>query len=258
MKRMIHFKKFTFGRPEIVLFASLVAVTILAVIIGHVPAITHRFEVLNHAWTAWALRVGYFGAFASALIGSLSIGIILPYTVIIFFLATQGLDPFLLGLLMGTGAAIGQMSGYVIGRWGARPFQRARPEEYEALERIINFRPWFTQWIIFLFGATPLPDVVINVPLGMLRYPVWKIALATWLGKVAAGMMVTYSGSLVLHFFTADATTTTGTLISELVTFYSLALVVYFMVKIDWLPTMHRLIDHHAPASASSTNTTTV
>jgi len=198
-------------------------------------------------WTDWAIRYGYFGAFISAFIGSITFVLVFPYTIIVFFLATQGLSPLWLGILMGTGAALGQMSGYLFGLLGARPFQRARPREYDALERIVHFRPKFVQWLLFFFAVTPLPDDVLFIPLGMLRYKWWKTFLPTWAGKVISGLLVTYSSKVLSHVFDTTTAAPVSVVANQLVTFFTVAIVLYFIFKLDWDKMMHRLLDPYAP-----------
>ena len=61
----------------------------------------------------------YFGVFLVSLIGSASILFPLPSTFVVFFSAPF-LDPFLLGLIGGLGAAIGEFTGYGLGIGGRK------------------------------------------------------------------------------------------------------------------------------------------
>lgn len=240
----IHFKPFTFGRMELWMVALIVVLSVLGLLITSVPLIATLYGRLTDTWTAVALRYGYLGAFGAALIGSTSATVFFPYTIIVFFLATQGLNPFWLGILMGLGAGIGQMAGYFIGRWGARWFQQKKPETYDALERIIHERPGMIALLIIIFGSTPLPDDLMMIPLGMLRYPWWRAWLPSTIGKCVAGLFVTYSSFFLSRSLdTGTAASATG-LVSQFITIGGLALIGYVMFRLDWTKIMHQLLDN--------------
>ncbi len=244
---MIHFKPFRFGRAEVTALAVFTVLLLLGIGVGTVPIIATWYGRLTTAWTKLALHYGYWGAFFSAVVGSVTIIIVFPYTIIIVFLASQGLNPIYLGLLMGLGATIGQMSGYLIGLTGSRYVARQKPTTYEALEEIVTRRPGMIQWLLFVFAVTPLPDDVVFIPLGILRYPWWKIILPTLLGKVISGLFVTSFG----YFFRQAIDTTSAApataIISQFGTLAAIVLVVYFFIKLDWQKMMHRLLDRSSP-----------
>lgn len=245
---MIHFKPFKFGQAEIWFLGALVGLVLLSVGIMTVPTIADWYTQVTDTWTGIALRYGYLGAFVSAFIGSISFVIVFPYTIIVFFLAVRGLDPFALGILMGLGAALGQMSGYLIGLWGAHFVQSKRPETYDALGRIVNYRPGFVQWLVFFVAVLPLPDDVLLVPLGILRYSWWRILIPVLAGKMISGIVVTYSSRFIGRTF--EATTTAASLtavISQIGTFVAVAAIIYLFFRLDWPRMMHRLLDRHAP-----------
>lgn len=243
---MIHFKPFRFGRAEWVTISILFGLTLLVVGIATIPFIAEWYNRINTLWTDWAIAYGYFGAFLAALVGNLTVIIIFPYTIVTFFLATTGgLDPFVLGLLTGIGAFLGELSGYIIGRWGSKKFQAAKPEEYDALERIVNHRPVFVQWLLFVFSLLPLPDDVLFIPLGMLRYSLWKLTWPSLLGKIGAGLIITYAGSFVVRFVDAADPTSPQAIISQLGGLFTLTLAMYALFKLDWQKMMHRLLDGH-------------
>lgn len=241
---MIHFKPFSFGKAELGVITLFVALILLAVGISTVPVLATLFARLTESWTSIALRYGYVGAFGAALIGSTSATVFFPYTIIVFFLATQGLSPFLLGLLMGLGAGIGQLMGYLIGRWGSNWFRRQKPESYDAMEKILTYRPWLITWLLIIVGSTPLPDDVIMIPLGMLRYPWWKAWLPSTLGKCVAGWIVTYSSFFISRSLDTSVAAGATAVVSQCITIAALGVIAYIMFRLDWTRIMHRLLDH--------------
>lgn len=254
----IHFKPFRFGRAEWITIGALIGLTALVIVISTVPTLADWYNRMNAAWTDWAVQYGYGGGFLAALVGNLTIIIIFPYTIITFFLATTGnLDPLLLGVLTGLGAFLGELSGYLIGRWGSKKFQTAKPAEYQALQSLIHHRPRFVQWLLFLFSLLPLPDDVLFIPLGMLRYPLWKLTGPSLLGKIGAGLIITYSGSLSIRFFETSSATSPGAIASQLGGLFALTLTMYAIFKIDWTRMMNQLLPQppadRQPSSVNST-----
>jgi membrane protein YqaA with SNARE-associated domain len=226
---MIHFKPFRFGKTEVILLSVSAAVILMTLASATVPWVATWYADINRHWTRLASQYGYVGAFASAFIGSVTPVIVFPYTIVIFFLAAQGLNPWLLGLLMGLGAGFGQFSGYIIGVLSAGFLER-RKSSHEALERLVKMRPWFMQWILFLFAVTPLPDAVIFIPLGMLRYGWIKILIPTLAGKILSGIMVTLSSRFLAHTLNIDAAASSTAIVSQFFSLLTVVGVVYLVL----------------------------
>lgn len=239
----IHFKPFKFGRAELCFLSIFAALLVLGLLITSVPFVATLYGHLTKNWTTIALHYGYLGAFGAALIGSTSATVFFPYTIIVFFLATQGLNPLWLGLLMGLGAGIGQMVGYLIGRWGSHWFQHKKPETYDALERILHERPGMITILIIIFGSTPLPDDLMMIPLGMLRYSWWRAWIPSTIGKCIAGLIVTYSSFFISRSLDTGTVASATGLLSQFATIAGLAFIGYFMFKLDWTKIMHQLLD---------------
>jgi membrane protein YqaA with SNARE-associated domain len=251
---MIHFKPFRFGKTEAILIAVSAAVIVMTFASATVPWVATWYADINRHWTNLAAHYGYTGAFVSAFVGSVTPVIVFPYTIVIFFLAAQGLNPWLLGLLMGLGAGFGQFSGYIIGVMSSR-FLEKRKASYDALERLVRMRPWFMQWVLFLFAVTPLPDAVIFIPLGMLRYGWIKILVPTLAGKIVSGMLVTLSSRFLAHTLNIDAAASSTAIVSQFFSLLTVVGVVYVVLKLDWEKMMHRWFDPHGITSSPETPT---
>jgi membrane protein DedA with SNARE-associated domain len=149
------------------------------------------------AFITWALEFiqvwGYLGLFVVEIIGSASIIFPAPAFAINFILGgTPGFNPWLVGIVAGVGAAIGEITGYGVGR-GSR----------EVIEK--KYGKWLTKtrkWmeshgdflIIFVFAATPLPHDVVGMLSGAVEYPFKKFFLATLIGKIIAGWALAWAG----------------------------------------------------------------
>lgn len=229
-----------FGGSEIILLSVLALIGA----VGWLAYSNQSFAEWNirifNAWTSWAEHFGYLGAFLTALIGNLTVVIVFPYTLLVFFLATTGLDPVILGVLTGVGALLGELSGYFIGRWGARAVQRRKPDEYDALRRIVEQRPKIVPVLLFVFSLTPMPDDVLFIPLGMLRYPFWRLAISALLGKIGAGLIIAYSGMSLQTALTPE--NVRSALMYQFGTLVLLVLMFYGIAKVPWTRAMNRLL----------------
>ena len=69
------------------------------------------------AWLQQFTQFGYLGIFIISFIGSVSVIFPIPYTLVIFGLGSV-LDPVLVAIIGGLGAALGEFSGYAVGYYG--------------------------------------------------------------------------------------------------------------------------------------------
>ena len=138
----------------------------------------------------FALQFGYLGVFVISFIGSVSIIFPVPYTLVIFFLGGM-LDPFFVAITGGLGAALGEFSGYALGYYGRKVVSEERRRKMDYMLRIFGRYGSVT---IFLFALTPLPDDLLFIPLGVMRYPFLKAFIPALLGKMLMTFILAYSG----------------------------------------------------------------
>jgi membrane protein YqaA with SNARE-associated domain len=173
-------------------------------------------------------QFGYPGVFLISLIGALSIIFPVPYTVLLYALGAS-LDPVLLAVSSGLGAALGEISGYYAGYYGRAIISEGLKRKMDFLVKI------FTRYgpaTIFIFALTPLPDDLLFIPLGIMRYSLPKILIAAFLGKLLMSFIVAYSGRVsfeLIAILFGDAG-----IISIVVSIVLLGLILLLMFKIDW------------------------
>jgi len=149
---------------------------------------------------------GYFGAFLISLIGNASIllpGIVLPILTgvgLVFYPASGLFGLVMVGLAGGVGAAIGELSGYMVGYSG-----RGIVEDKKRYWRLVG---WVKKWgalAIFIFALVPLFFDLVGLAAGVLRFPVWKFVLVCWLGRtilyVAFIVLAALGWHIVLPYF---------------------------------------------------------
>ena len=150
-------------------------VAIVVVMIVVVAAIAGLLD-----WENYLLQYSYVGVFAISLIGAMSIIVPIPYTFIILTLGIEGMNPLLLTVAGGLGSGVGEFSGYILGYYGRSVISEKQQRKMDFMIRVFNRYGPIT---IFLFALTPLPDDLLFIPLGMLRYKFVKAFIPSILGK---------------------------------------------------------------------------
>jgi len=183
----------------------------------------------------FALQFGYFGVFIISFVGSVSVIFPIPYTIVIFLLGSV-LDPLFVAISGGLGAALGEFSGYALGYYGRKVVSEKRRRKMDYMLRVFNRYGSVT---IFLFALTPLPDDLLFIPLGVMRYPFLKAFVPALLGKMLMTFILAYSGQqsieLIMSLFGEAGW------IGTVVTAALLILVIGAMIRIDW----EKLFERH-------------
>ena len=182
-----------------------------------------------------ALQYGYFGIFLISLLGASSVFVPIPSTVIIFTLgASSTFDPLWIAVAAGIGAAIGEFSGYLIGFGGRRIISEKQKTKMEFLTKL--FRK-FGPIVIFVFALTPLPDDLLFIPLGVMRYNVIRAFIPALLGKFFSNLIIAYSGRLSLqiikNLFGVEGEGM-SVLIGIILALVLMVIVFIIMFKVDW------------------------
>jgi len=187
-----------------------------------------------------ALQYGYFGVFLISLIGALSIIFPIPYTVIIFTLGGLKVgeawvfEPLLIAVAAGIGSAIGEFSGYLLGFGGRKAISGKYRKKMDFLVRVFNKYGPIT---IFLFALTPLPDDLLFIPMGVMRYSIIKAFIPALIGKFCMNLIVAYSGRFSIHIIRdifGVESDWISTLIGMVLAIVLLIIVFVVMFKIDW------------------------
>lgn len=149
-----------------------------------------------------SIQYGYFGIFLISLIGALSIFFPIPYTVVIFTLGGLKVgeawvfEPVWIAIAAGTGAAVGEFSGYLLGFGGRKALGEKYKKKMEFLMKVFDR---FGSIVIFLFALTPLPDDLLFIPLGVIRYSIIKALIPALIGKICMNFIIAYSGRLSIQ-----------------------------------------------------------
>ena len=89
---------------------------------------------------------------------------------------------------------------------------------------------------IFLFALTPLPDDILFLPLGMIKYPFWKCIIPGWLGKNFTTMLYCCWPILVAIGFLTQGIQSSdkSNIITEAILLLVTITVMFFIMAFNW------------------------
>ncbi len=187
-------------------------------------------DLLTDLWQL-LMQYGYFGIFIISFIGTAAIIVPVPYTLIIFTLSLTGKwDPLLLTIAGGVGSALGEFSGYALGYFGRRIISRERQERMTYLVRLFDR---YGPLAIFAFALTPLPDDLLFIPLGILKYKLYKAFIPAIIGKTLMIFILVYFGDIfgdALLSWLGEG----GSMFGIAATTILLIIVLIVLYRIDW------------------------
>jgi membrane protein YqaA with SNARE-associated domain len=144
------------------------------------------------AWSqAFIVDWGYPGVFLVSLLGNASIVFPVPSFLVVFAVGSL-LNPWLVGIIAGLGAAIGELTGYILGMGGRHAIRKRYGKDLERVKGWVESHGMFS--VLVLFAATPLPDDIVGIIGGMVRYDLKRFFLAVLIGKVILHVGIALGG----------------------------------------------------------------
>jgi len=151
------------------------------------------FLYLHRAAIVRFSAYGYPGLFLFALLTSASVVLPMPGLVLPYVLGAV-LNPWGVALAAGSGAALGELTGYFTGWSGTAIIADAR--------RYGQVRRWMQRYgalTVFLLAYLPLPLMdFAGIAAGATRMPVGRFLFWCWLGKILKMLTVAFLGAKML------------------------------------------------------------
>ncbi|MEM2281238.1 MAG: VTT domain-containing protein [Candidatus Bathyarchaeia archaeon] len=193
------------------------------------------FQQLAQWLQNFSIQYGYLGIFLVSLLGSMSIFFPVPYTVVLFTMSSiETFNPILIAFASGLGSAIGEFSGYLLGLGGRKIISEKGRRNVEFLLKVFGR---YGALAIFVFALTPLPDDLLFIPLGVMRYGFLRAFIPAFLGKLCMSLIIVYSArftvGIIREIFGIEgdwASAMIGTVIGLIL----LAIIFILMFKVDW------------------------
>jgi len=190
----------------VLFFVGVAVYLLLYTIMEDFRVFINQSQVLLGKWAEENVGWMYVITFVVCLLGSASIVFPIPFPTIMFVFGrmliegcggTAKIDVVIqspefwlqilgLTLIGGLGCAFGEFSGYALG-YGVKAVADKKQshvfDRMEALAKKLTDNKRSVPWLIFLFALTPLPDDILIIPLGIIKYPWYRCILPSWLGK---------------------------------------------------------------------------
>lgn len=144
-------------------------------------------------------ELGYPGIFLVSLLSNATL--ILPVPGVLFTSAMGAVfNPFWVAIAAGSGAALGELSGYLAGYSGQGIVERTAWH--------IKVENWMRKYggiTIFVLAFVPNPVFdIAGLTAGVLKLPVWKFLFWCLLGKIGKMMLFAYGGSYITNLFSGN------------------------------------------------------
>jgi len=186
----------------------------------------------------WELitQLGFVGIFLVSFIGAASIVFPIPYTVIIFWLSlTTNLNPTMLIISAGIGSALGEIVGYLAGYAAKGVVGDKARKKLDVMLKVLMKHKNIWPFLVFIFAFTPLPDDLVFIPLGLVRFNFWSVFIPCIAGKLMMFYVLVFGGkyaSILIHEYIGESQVFST--IFTIVTFGILLVIFWVMWKIDW------------------------
>ncbi len=177
-------------------------------------------------------QYGIFGVFIVSLLGNAIPYSTIPYLIFIILYSGTVQDPItnlFITLVGGLGAAVGKVIVYYFGVGIRRLIPDDMKKNMEVFIRISRQSVFLA---VFLFAALPLPDDILYVPLGAMRYDLVKFFIALLTGKIVITGTAVYFG-YTISWLIGNGGKAPWYIIVPALIIISL-LLTYVVAKIDW------------------------
>ena len=175
------FSKRTLNIIRVVVLLAVIAITIVLVI--------------NRDKLQGLQAYGYPGIFLFSILANATI--LIPVPGVIFTSAMGAVfNPLWVSIAAGSGAALGELSGYLAGFSG-----QAVVEDSKRYDQVVRWMEKYGELttLVLAFIPNPLFDLA-GLIAGLLKMPVWKFLLYCTIGKILKMMMFAYAGDWVINF----------------------------------------------------------
>ena len=154
------------------------------------------FIFINRDQAVKLASYGYIGIFVLSFLAYATVFLPAPGVAVVFAFGAI-YNPFILALVAGSGAALGEFVGYLAGYSGQGLAEKTKI--YERLEGWMRKNGFLT---VFVMSAIPNPVFdMAGVIAGVLKMPVVKFLTACWFGEVIKMLIFSFAGSAVINRF---------------------------------------------------------
>ena len=228
-------------RMDAIFFIILAIITIIS--IDFILNESHRAFIENIASIPpfQDIASGLLITFLVCMIGNL-LPIPTPYTFVVCFsslpfLQTNLFIPVIVALIASLGSLVGELGGYFVGRGASAFISEEQSQNLKKYQKFLFEHPKTAPFMIYIFGFTPLNDDFITIPLGILKYSLFKTIFWCWLGKLSLMLVFAYNIINICSLLGGE------NWILSIVSMYLITILLYLMIKIDLLESYNKLVE---------------
>ncbi len=190
---------------------------------------------------AYIDQYGFPAIFFISLLSSLIVFIPIPYFVPLAVAALQ-LDPTLVALTSTIGAVIAKVIIFRVSYYGGKIVNDKTRKRMHPFEILVSRYGWLAS---FLAAATPIPDDLIYIPLGFVRYSLWKFMVSLFAGKFLLTFAMAWGSRLSFPYVQLLIDQVRDPISALLVTIGFIAgsvIIILAIIKLNWEKLLARWI----------------
>ena len=179
---------------------------------------------------------GYLGILLISFVGSIIIFIPIPYFPILAAAAfDKHLDPHIISLSSAIGSVGGKMIVFYAAYYGRKILNTNTKKRMFPLHRLLSKYGWLGA---FIAAATPVPDDVVYVTLGLTKYSPIRFATAVFAGKMVLKEITVWSALIIgrpfVEYFISNYSNPVYLVALVGSTAVILTVILYLSLKLDW------------------------
>jgi membrane protein DedA with SNARE-associated domain len=190
-------------------------------------------DILNNLFV-FASTLGYIGLFAISFIASIIVFVPIPFFPILALMSIdKDFDPHLLAFSSAIGATLAKTIIFYSSFYGRRFIGRESKVKMKPLQRLLKRYGWYAS---FIAAATPIPDDIVYVPLGLAKYNPWLFFTSCFAGKMLISEAIVWGTRMGFNMLEYLESNMNGQLFyaTVIATIAVTAFLIYFMIKADW------------------------
>ncbi|HUG96441.1 MAG TPA: VTT domain-containing protein [Nitrososphaera sp.] len=181
-------------------------------------------------------ELGYLGILLVSFVGSLIPFIPIPYFPLLITASfNSNFNPHLIALVSTAGVVAAKTIIFFASYYGRKVLSDKTKHRMLPLQRLVSRYGWPGA---FIAAATPVPDDLVYIPLGLAKYSPWKFVTATFAGKFVMNEAIVWSsiflGRPFVESVLGETTDPTWLIVGAVVSIALLGVTVYYSLKIDW------------------------
>jgi len=182
------------------------------------------------------LELGYPGSFLLSFFGSLLPFVPTPYFVPVALLSLDpDFDPWFVAISSAVGSSLAKSIILRVSYTGRRLVSKETEIRIRPLEKLVSKYGWLGA---FLAAATPIPDDVVYIPLGLAKYNVGKFFTAVLSGKIIITGIVAWGARLLglpaIQFLLENVTSLPVLILSVSSLVLVVILFIYMLFRMNW------------------------